>query len=176
MNKVRELLVVEGKHDKDRLEKLFDCDTVCTNGLGVDEDTLKLIAACAKRQGVIVITDPDGPGEMIRAKINDALPGLRNAFIDDKKARRKDKTGVEYATKEALDEALSHIVTYRDAKEGLTINDLYRLGLAGQDNSRILRDQVASHYHLGHCNSKTLLKRLNMLEIGYKELEELLSV
>ena len=66
MDKVRELLVVEGKHDKDKLERLFDCDIICTNGLGVDDDTMKTIRTCALNQGVIVLTDPDRPGEKIR--------------------------------------------------------------------------------------------------------------
>ncbi|MBR2809652.1 MAG: ribonuclease M5 [Erysipelotrichaceae bacterium] len=176
MEKIREVVIVEGKSDTINLSRYYQVDTIETNGLGLDKKTIDFIKEVNNKRGVILLLDPDGPGEKIRSKINQAISGLKNAFVDDKLSRKGNRVGVEYASKQALDQALSHIVTYKEVRTGLSVNDLYHLDLAGKKDSSALRDKVARHYHLGHCNSKTLLKRLNMLEISYQELEELLSV
>ena len=172
MNKIRELLVVEGKHDKDKLEKLFDCDIVCTNGLGVDEETMKLIRTCAEHQGVIVLTDPDGPGERIRRQIMEEVPQARHVFILQKKAIGKRNVGIEYVDDETLKEYLNRVVTFEKGEQSLEWAEYLHSGMMG---SRKLRERVCEKLNIGFSNNKTLFKRLNMLKISGEKLREIIE-
>ena len=69
MQRIKELIVVEGKHDIRKLKKLFDCDVICTEGLSMSPEVLDTIVTIGKKRGVIVLTDPDHPGEVIRNRI-----------------------------------------------------------------------------------------------------------
>ena len=79
--KIKEVIVVEGRHDTSVLQQYFDCDTIETNGLSLSEETLRLIEEARDRCGVIIFTDPDHPGETIRRRINEAVKGCKNAYI-----------------------------------------------------------------------------------------------
>ena len=172
---IREVIVVEGKNDSKRIRSFFEAETIETGGLGVSKDTLDLIREASKRRGVILLLDPDHPGEEIRRRINEAIPGLKNAFLRKEDARTRKKVGAEHASEEALKEALSHLVTYGEHRGSLTMHDLYELGLSGQADSKEKRRTVSKRFRLGECNAKTLLYRLNMLEYGKEELMEVLQ-
>ncbi len=169
---IKEVIVVEGKNDAAKLSRYFDAETIITGGLSIDDQTIELIREAAKKRGVILLLDPDRPGEIIRSKINAAIPGLKNAFIFKKDARTKRKVGVEHASKEVLKEALENLVTYGKIEEGLTSKDMIELGLIGSKERRMI---VSSHYHLGECSAKTLRKRLAMLGVKRAELERILD-
>ena len=64
MKRINEIVVVEGKTDSQLLKELYDVDTIETHGLGLDDKTLELIKEASKTRGVIVLTDPDYPGEL----------------------------------------------------------------------------------------------------------------
>ena len=66
MNKIKEVVVVEGKTDSALLKELFEVDTIETHGLAIDDQTMALIKEAAKSRGIIVLTDPDFPGKKIR--------------------------------------------------------------------------------------------------------------
>ena len=97
--KIKEVIVVEGRHDTSVLQQYFDCDTIETNGLSLSEETLRLIEEARDRCGVIIFTDPDHPGEYIRRRVNEAVPGCKNAFIEKDKAKTPKKVGVEHASR-----------------------------------------------------------------------------
>ena len=79
------------------------------------------------------------------------------------------------ASKEEVLYALENVVTFDNSNVGkLTSTDLFLLNVSGS-NSSINKEKVINHYHLGHCNSKTLLKRLNLLNVSKQELEILLN-
>ena len=176
MKQIRELIVVEGRHDSANLKRYFDCDTAETGGTSLDEEVFQLIEAAAKKRGVIVFTDPDSPGNRIRNEINRRIPGCKNAFIDKHEARTDKKVGVEHAGKEALEEALDHLVTIEtDPAERISASDLYELGLLGQENSAQLREKIGRQLHIGAGTAKTMRHRLNCLGITKKELQKVLS-
>ncbi|MGN1405203.1 MAG: DUF4093 domain-containing protein, partial [Erysipelotrichaceae bacterium] len=106
----------------------------------------------------------------IRRKLNYSIKGLKNAFVLKEDARTSKKVGIEHASKEILEEALSNLITYTESKETLSYNDFLDLGLSGRENSAELRDKLNRRYHLGKCNGKTLFKRLNMLGLGREEI------
>ena len=170
---IKEVIVVEGKNDTLNLKKYFDVETIETHGLGLSKDTLEYIKEVNEKRGVILFLDPDYPGEKIRGRINDYIPGLKNAFILKEDARTSKKVGVEHAGYDALKEALDNLVTYKDSLNNLTIEDMYELSLLGKDDSSKLRDIVSKKYHIGKCNGKTMLKRLNLLGVTREELNDL---
>ncbi|NCB32969.1 MAG: ribonuclease M5 [Erysipelotrichia bacterium] len=171
--RIKEVLVVEGHHDSERLRRFYDCDTIETGGLALTKDTLQLIADTQKRRGVIVFTDPDSPGNRIRKEINDAVPGCRNAFVDKADARTSKKVGIEHACREILDAALANLITMEEVPSGtLTMKDLYELGLAGRTDSAVKREVLGRRLHLGAGTAKTMCHRLNCLGMNRQQLIE----
>lgn len=172
--KVKEIIVVEGIHDSQKIKTYVDCDTLETNGMALTKERLALIAALQKKRGVIIFTDPDVPGERIRSRINEAVPGCKNAFIDKKKARTMRKVGVEHADGEDIQEALAHLMTFDERKEKtLSWQAFCTLGLSGQTNSAKRREILGNALFLGMCNAKTLWKRLNMLGVDFASVQAL---
>ncbi len=174
--KIKEILVVEGKNDAQTLKSYFDCDTIITHGSDLSEKTLEMIKTAHEKRGVIIFTDPDAPGEKIRNTINQAVKGCKNAFIDKRKARTTKKVGVEHASKEDLEESLSHLMTYtEDLEESLTWSEFFELGCAGKNQCSEKRRILEEYLHIGKSNAKTLYKRLNMLQITKEECERILE-
>ncbi len=171
---IKELIVVEGINDTKRLQSFFDVETIETHGLGLKKEIIELIKKANEKRGVILFLDPDIPGEKIRRRLNDEIPGLKNAFILKEDGRTKKKVGIEHASKEVLEEALQNLVTYTDSRQSLSLEEFYELGLAGADDSASRREKVYRRFHLGKCNGKTLFKRLNMLGIEKAEIEKIL--
>ena len=172
---IREVIVVEGVNDTRRLKSFFDVDTIETHGMGLGKDTIRMIEETAEKRGVILFLDPDTPGEKIRSRLNEVIPGLKNAFLMKEDARTKKKVGIEHASKEALEEALKNLVTYRESADSLTDEEFFRLGLKGDDGSAARREKVARVFHLGRCNAKTMFRRLNMLGITVEEIGQVLN-
>lgn len=171
MQHIHEIIVVEGHNDTNRLKLYFDCDTIETGGDHVSKETLERIAKAQQTRGVIVFTDPDRAGEHIRSVIARHIPGIRHAYIDKCVAHTPTKVGVEHAGKEALEQSLLHTVSFDEARSSLDWNDFIDLGLIG---SASRRKQVCDAFHIGQCNAKTCFKRLNMLGISAREIEEAL--
>ena len=172
---IKEVIVVEGANDSKRLKSFFNVETIETHGLGLKKDTIDLIKQINKTRGIILFLDPDTPGEKIRNRINSEIPNLKNAFVLKENAKTKKKVGIEHADKETLQEALDNLITYSDNKESLSLQDFNELGLNGKPDSSIKRDLLSKCYHLGKCNAKTMLKRLNMLSLTYEDIIEVLK-
>lgn len=167
--KIKEIIVVEGKNDSHVLQSYFDCDTIITHGTCLGKQTLEMIEKAQKERGIIIFTDPDAPGNKIRDKINQYVPGCKNAFIEKKKAKTNKKVGVEHASKEDLEESLQHLMTYcEDIPETISWDEFMQLGLTGKENSADLRERLGNRCFIGKANAKTLFKRLNMLQINYE--------
>lgn len=174
--KVKEVLVVEGKHDSEKLKSCVDCDTIETDGTHLGKGKLALIRELQKKRGIIIFTDPDVPGEKIRQSINLAVPGCKNAFIEKKKAKTSKKVGVEHASKEDILEALQHLMTFEAQPEiSITWMEFVELGLSGFPNSQKLREVLGNALFIGRANAKTLWKRLNMLGLHQQDVEALLE-
>ena len=171
---IREVIVVEGKNDTKRLRSFFDADTIETHGLGLDKKTVELIRQLNEKRGVILFLDPDTPGEKIRDRLNREIPGLKNAFLMKEDARTEKKVGIEHASKEVLEKALENLVSYGEFKNTLSRDEYIQLGLSGDEDSSLKREKVASVFHLGRCNGKSLFKRINMAGITYDQIKEIL--
>ena len=167
---IKEIIVVEGVNDTKRLRSFFDVETIETHGLGLNKDTIELIRKLNEKRGVILLLDPDHPGEKIRNTLNEKIPGLKNAFVMKEDARTSKKVGIEHASKEILEEALNNLITYTDSLNSISEEEFYSLGLKGESDSVLKREKISKYFHLGKCNGKTMYKRLNMLGITYDDI------
>lgn len=175
MKKIKEVIVVEGKSDKQFLETFLDADFLICNGSAIDGFDKEYLITLANTRGVIILTDPDYPGQRIRNEISSYLPICKHAFVRKEFSIKRHKVGVAEASKEEVLYALKNVVTFDTFnKSNLTSTDLFLLNLSGE-NSSINKQKVIDYYHIGHCNSKTLLKRLNLLGISKEELEKIIN-
>ena len=174
--KIKELIVVEGKSDLIFLKSFLDADIVITNGSEISKETLEFINEANKKQGVIILTDPDYPGLRIRNIISEYIGDCKHAYIEKEKAIKGKKVGIAETKKEDIIKALENVVSYKkNNKKTITESDLYDLGLMGQNDSKEKREIVCNYYHLGWCNGKTFLKRVNMFGLNLNDLKEVLK-
>ncbi|WP_125579458.1 ribonuclease M5 [Lacticaseibacillus suibinensis] len=166
----KQIIVVEGRDDTKRLTETFGpIDTIETRGSAIDEATLALIKKAQASRGVIVLTDPDFPGEKIRKTISRAVPGVTHAFLPVAAAvpDHKGSLGVEHASPAALREALSHLVVeVPDAPVQIPRAVLEAQGLIGGPAARHRRERLGELLHIGYTNGKQLQKRLAQFRIS----------
>ena len=171
------LLVVEGKSDVNFLKQFLEVNFYTTNGSDLSKEKilyLKQVSQSGKQ--IIVLTDPDFPGEKIRKEINQNIPESINVFLPKEKCLKKDKCGVAECDKETILEALSKIKTNGIIqKKYITIEQLNALGLSGNAQSKKNRQQICDRLNLGFCNSKTMIKRLYNMGIDFSKLEEVVK-
>ncbi|MBD8005892.1 ribonuclease M5 [Bacillus norwichensis] len=176
--KIKEIIVVEGKDDTSAIQRALDADTIETNGSAVSEETLEKIRLAHEKRGVIILTDPDFPGEKIRKTIIEHVPGCKHAFIDKKDARPKNGRGigVEHASPEVIRLALkdAHLMVNTDA-EDITREDLIDAGLIGGPEAASRRGRLGELLKIGYTNGKQLHKRLMMFQISRQEFAEALE-
>lgn len=152
--KLSEAVIVEGKYDKIKLSNILDAFIIETNGFAVFKDKTKLsfIKKLAKERGIVILTDSDHAGFMIRNYISSGVPKeqIKNVYIPDVfgKEKRKNapskegKLGVEGMTKEVIVEALSKagITSSKSVcSDPVTTVDFYDLGLTGGAGSKAKR-------------------------------------
>ena len=181
MVKIREAIVVEGRYDKNTLSQVVDAPILETAGFGIfkDRQQMALLRRVAEKRGLIVFTDSDGAGFVIRNHIKSAIPGkyLKHAYIPDipGKERRKSapgregKLGVEGMTPEILLEALRRSgatfggETLSPPPAPITKADLLERGLIGP-GSVARRQALLRELSLpAHLTPNALLEALNIL-------------
>ena len=156
------IIVVEGKSDVSYLSSFIDALYITTNGYEIPDEEIDFLKHYSKQKKVIVLTDPDDAGECIRNK----LSKLEFAYIDIKvnlaKCDKNGKHGIAECDKnELLNVLIEHLSTKETTKGQLTCSDLYRYGIVDNES----RNSLCKKLHLGICNNKQLLKRLNYLNI-----------
>ena len=182
MVKIKEAIVVEGRYDKNTLSQIVDAPILETAGFGIfkDKQQLRLLRKVAQTRGLIVFTDADGAGFVIRNHIKSAIPGiyLKHAYIPDipGKERRKaapgkeGKLGVEGMTPEIILQALRNAgatiegETEKRTAGAISKADLMELGLAGIPGSEEKRKKLMKRLDLPeHMSPNALLQALNLL-------------
>ena len=190
MLKIKEAIVVEGRYDKNTLSQVVDTLIIPVDGFQIfkKQDTVQMLRNLAAKQGVIIFTDSDGAGFVIRNHLKGILPPnqVKHAYIPDiyGKERRKatpgkeGKLGVEGMRPEVLLDALHRAgATFAGADtsvkaNGITHADLLDLGLIGS-GSKTKRGALLRRLELPeHLSTNALLDVLNML-FDREELENL---
>jgi len=173
---IKELIVVEGKNDAAAVRRAFPgADVMITHGWGLSSEQIKAAQVANRRRGVIILTDPDHAGEMIRRRLAKFLPGCKHAFVPRAKAIRRGKVGVEAASVEAVFQALSQVRTEGKDEELFTMEDMIAWGLAGADGASERRRNLGALLSIGYANGKAFLWRLNALGVTRTEFEEALA-
>ena len=190
MIKIKEAIVVEGRYDKNTLSQIVDATIFETNGFGIFKDAQKmdLLRRVAQKRGLIVFTDSDGAGFVIRNRIKGCIASdfLKHAYIPDVygKERRKvapgkeGKLGVEGMTKEVILEALrcsgaTMEGEYVPPAISITKQDLVGLGLSGGKDSAGKRLALLKKLNLPeHMSANAMLQALNVLY----SLDELIEI
>ena len=108
--KIQEIIVVEGRDDTARLQEVFDVDTIETNGSAVSDQTIERIRRAQEKRGVIILTDPDYPGDRIRAIVEERVKGCKHAHLPRAEAKdKRGKIGVEHANPESIRRVLRSV-------------------------------------------------------------------
>ena len=181
MVRIQEAIVVEGRYDKNTLSQIVDAPIFETAGFGIfkDKKQMALLRRVAEKRGLIVFTDSDGAGFVIRNHIKSAIPGkyLKHAYIPDipGKERRKaapgkeGKLGVEGMTPEVILQALKNAgATFAGAdlppKSGITKQDLMALGLSGGAEAGKKRQALLKKLDLPeHMSANAMVQALSLL-------------
>ncbi len=195
MIRVREAIVVEGKYDKIKLSSLVEGVIIEVGGFGLfkDREKLRYLRQLADKRGLIVLTDSDGAGFLIRHKLSSCIPPhrLKHAYIPDilGKERRKaapskeGKLGVEgmelSVLRRALENAGATLEDEKGERPGLkgeaTKADLFAWGLAGTPDSAARRKELQRRLGLPErLSANGLLQALNAL-YSREEVEKFLK-
>lgn len=175
MKEIKEVIIVEGKSDKQFLETFLKADILTCNGSAIDGFDIEYVKELANKRGVIILTDPDYPGQKIRNWLTSKISVCKQAFVRKENSIKHHKVGVAEASKEEVLLALENVVTFDSNNKGnLKSSDLLKLNIIGL-NSKTNKQKIIDHFHIGYCNSKTLLNRLNLLNVSLLELESVIN-
>lgn len=188
MIKINQAVIVEGKYDKFRLETVIDAPIITTDGFGIFNDKQKqnLIRKIAEKRGIVILTDSDSAGFLIRSKLCGMVPADRitHVYIPELHGKEKRKPqpskegllGVEGVPNEVIAAAFERaglLCGNNDNDENrrkITKSDLYDLGLCGKQNSAIIRKMLINKLGFpSHMSANALLNALNIL-MDYDEL------
>ena len=190
MVKIREAILVEGRYDKNTLSQIIDAPILETSGFGIfkDKKQMGLLRRIAETRGLIVFTDSDGAGFVIRNHVKSAIPGkfLKHAYIPDiygkekrkAKAGKEGKLGVEGMRPEIILDALRKAGATIEGEDALptksiTKQDMMDLGLSGGPDASAKRLKLLKKLNLPeHMSANALLQALNLLY----DLDELTSI
>lgn len=192
MVKIKEAIVVEGRYDKNTLSQIVDAPILETAGFGIfkDKKQMDLLRKVAHKRGLIVFTDADGAGFVIRNHIKSAIPGkyLKHAYTPDimGKERRKaapgkeGKLGVEGMRPEVIVDALRKAGATIEGEGSavaaeITKQDLMELGLSGGANAAEKRLSLLKKLDLPeHMSANAMLQALNLL-LTFEELQAIMT-
>lgn len=188
--RIREVIVVEGRYDRNTLSQVVDALIFETNGFAVfnDREKLDALRMLAEERGLILLTDSDSAGFVIRNRLKSLIPPekIKQAFVPAVPGREKRKNrpskegllGVEGMRPEELIRALKNAGASEDScaeEEKITDADFYRLGLNGRPGSAQLRRRLARELNLPPMISRTDLQKTAGFLLSREELEALVS-
>ncbi|WP_129045377.1 ribonuclease M5 [Companilactobacillus metriopterae] len=181
VKKIKEIIVVEGKSDTNRLKDcLGDVDTIETVGSALDDRTIQQIKLAQKTRGVIIFTDPDFNGNRLRTLLMKEVPDAKQAFLTRASAAPKtsnhNSLGIEHASNHDIELALENVYEIsNDDFEPYTIVDMSDLGLSGDKDSQNLRNYVGDKLNIGSTNAKQFRNRLNMFQVDKRLLVDTIN-
>ncbi|MDR0934950.1 MAG: ribonuclease M5 [Erysipelotrichaceae bacterium] len=165
-------LIVEGYTDMAFLSSFLDAEIVQIAGFSFSRETLSYIQELSKIRTPIIMSDPDDAGAIIRNRLLKILPNAEYVDVVHKK-KEGYKNGVAECSKKEILTALKPFFSSEKTIHKSTVgtSDLIELNLIGP-NTKERRDKIAKKLHLGECNTKTFLKRINSLKISREKIEE----
>ena len=177
MEKINEVIIVEGRDDIRRIKEVLDADIIETHGMGLNEEIMKVIEEAYQKRGIIIFTDPDYAGETIRKQITARCPEAKHAFITRKEGEpnKQGSLGVEHASDQAIIQALTQVATPRKDKSDIELSLLQNYGLLGGVGAKQKRKALGEALRIGYTNGKQLKKRLQAFNITKEQLQHVME-
>lgn len=178
--KLREVVVVEGLHDKQRVDEAVDAEVLILGGDHISRRTVDLLRRAVQVRGAIVLTDPDGAGERIRRRLDQLVPGLQHAYLRRTSATSPQGVGIEHAKAEDVRRALVE-ARGRDRRNGETpsarapefsLDDLVQHRLIHHPDAASRRERLGDMLAIGYGNAKAFLHKLNAYGVTRQEFED----
>lgn len=159
---LKEVIVVEGKSDIQRVNQALEADCIATEGFTLRKGVIDQIRVAYDKRGIIILTDPDTAGERIRRFLTKKFPKAKQAFVPRDQAFANDDIGIEQASPEAIRQALSVLhVQYLEPSQEFSMADMVAYDLTGYPKSAALRAAVGASLGIGYGNAKQFVYRLN---------------
>ena len=190
MIKIGPAIVVEGRYDKNKVAQIFDTEIIEVSGFGLfkNKEMLTLLRRTAKARGLVILTDSDGAGLVIRNRIKSCISDgkIFNAYLPDiygKESRKRrpskeGKLGVEGVPDEVIISAVRNSGAADETVpsfDRLTKRDMFELGLSGRADSRAKRKELETKMSLPeNLSSNALLSALNAMRTDKGYLKKLL--
>ncbi len=193
MISVKETIIVEGRYDKIKLSSIVDTPVIDTGGFRIfkDKEKQNLIKRIARQRGILILTDSDSGGFVIRNFLKGFVPEncIKHAYIPQLKGKEKRKSevskegllGVEGVADEVIVKAIKNSgaeVLNESAgvkRSQIRKTDLYELGLTGRDNSAYLRAKLLKRLELpSYLTTNAMLSALNCL-YSLEELKKIIN-
>ncbi len=185
MLKLKEVVIVEGKYDKIKLSQILDALIIDVGGFNIfkNKEKVQMIKKLADKNGVLILTDSDHAGFMIRNYLNGIIPQdkIKHAYIPDiigKEKRKKTyskerKLGVEGVDDKIILDAINKVSLKKEEKTNnikeVTKMDFYEDGLSGRDNSSDKRKKLLKKLNLPENLSQNALIKVLNKTISYDE-------
>lgn len=190
MNKIKlsQVVICEGRYDKIKLDAVLDAEIITLEGFGIfnNSEKRRLIMSLAEKRGLIVVTDSDSAGSMLRSHINNITrgKGVEHVYIPPVEGKEKRKSspskegllgveGIDVDTLRALFERFDN-GAYQPRYE-ISFSRFYEDGFSGTDDAKARRERLAEVLKLPrNMSTKALLSAINML-ISLDEYERILE-
>ena len=181
MRRVKEVIVVEGRYDKNTVAQAVDATIIETSGFGVfsDKEKLALLRNLAKKRGLVILTDSDSAGFFIRGRLRGALDDryVKHAYIPDIEGHEKRKQSLSKEGKVGVEGMKKNVIIMALERAGATFEgggqeddgpsepritkaDLFEAGLSGVSGSALKRREL-----LGRLDLPKRLSANGMLEV-----------
>lgn len=170
---IKETVVVEGKSDTQKLQKIFHVKTIETNGSALTVKTINLIKAANAKNGVILFLDPDYQGKKIRNKIAQFLENFKECYISKNDMQKSStKIGIAEANDLAIINAFKkYISKTKSTQQTIDWIDYLKFNL----NTKEKRLVVSNYLGIDYFNHKQLFNQLNLMGITKKDLERIIN-
>lgn len=163
------LFVVEGKRDEQQLSMVVQSPILCSNGMGMTEEFIQELVELERFYRIVLVLDPDGPGEKIRRVLSSRLQFPEHIYVPASVARstNRKKVGIEHVSRETLQQYLGEIKVANPTNP-LSMLQLYDLGLVGVQGSLERRQRLCDTFGIGNANGKTLRYKLQLFGLSYE--------
>ncbi len=163
------IVVVEGKEDVSYLSSFIESEYVVTNGYELPQKEIEYLNAALKYKRIIVLVDPDKAGRNIEEKLKSKLQKATYLNVEINKCNRGLKNGIAECAQDEIISIVKPFFTDKNIKKSEVLREK---SLKITLSNKQLRQYIASKFHLGKCNNKTLFKRLETLQITEQQLCE----
>ena len=162
------VLVVEGSNDASYISSFVNAIIVTTNGYEIPKEELDFLIHLPKENQIYILTDSDDAGNQIRKRLNMLLPTAQNLTVDLAKCNKNNKHGVAECDREEVINVLKEHLSFNvDVNQIWTTSIINKLGI----NNKTIRDYICDKFHLGICNNKAMIKRMNFLNIKIEDVK-----